>query len=164
MTLTVAIAGLGAVCRPVAEWLDQGVPGLTLTAISAGNEARAHERIAHFKHKPKVVPLAELAQHADIIVEGLPPALYFDLAEPVIEAGKVFVSVTVTRLLERPELIERARETGAKNHRADRRVGGVRCGSCCQLRHHSFACDGNSQAAERPGQSAVCGRARDRFV
>jgi len=61
-----------------------------------------------------VVPLAELAQHADIIVEGLPPALYFDLAEPVIEAGKVFVSVTVTRLLERPELIERARETGAK--------------------------------------------------
>ncbi len=114
MTLTVAIAGLGAVCRPVAEWLDQGVPGLTLTAISAGNEARAHERIAHFKHKPKVVPLAELAQHADIIVEGLPPALYFDLAEPVIEAGKVFVSVTVTRLLERPELIERARETGAK--------------------------------------------------
>lgn len=99
---------------PVARWLDAGVPGLELTAVSAGNMERARTRVADFKNPPPVVPLEELVEYGDIIVEGLPPERYFDLAEPVIKAGKIFVAVTVTQLLERMDLIELARETGAR--------------------------------------------------
>lgn len=113
-TLKVAIAGMGAVCRPVAKWLDDGVKGLELVAISANNKERAAERISGYKSPPPIVDLADLIEPADIIVEGLPPAMFFDLAEPVVEAGKTLVAVTVTRLLERPELLDRAAETGAR--------------------------------------------------
>ncbi len=112
--LRVGVAGLGAVCRPVVEWLDDGAEGLSLVGVSAGNRESAIERLAGLKSPPSLMSLAELVEASDVIVEGLPPAMYFDLAEPAIEAGKTLVAVTVTRLLERPELIDRARETGAR--------------------------------------------------
>ena len=68
--LKVAIAGLGAVCLPVAKWLDQGVPGFDLVAVSAGNKARAAEKIKDFKNPPPIVDLDELVSMGDIIVEG----------------------------------------------------------------------------------------------
>lgn len=113
-TLKIAIAGMGAVSLPVARWLDQGVNGLELVAISANDKVRAQERIKDFRSPPPVMDIADLVKTADIIVEGLPPAIFFDLAEPVVEAGKTLVAVTVTRLLERPELLDRAAETGAR--------------------------------------------------
>lgn len=113
-TITVAIAGLGAAGMPVAEWLDRGVPGLELTAVSAGNKERATERVSSFHRPPPVVSIQELPDYADVIVEGLPPALFFDLAVPVVEQGKTLVCLTATRLLERPQLVDQAEETGAK--------------------------------------------------
>ncbi|WNJ98228.1 aspartate dehydrogenase [Thalassospiraceae bacterium LMO-JJ14] len=112
--LKVAVAGLGAVCLPVARWLANGVEGFDLVAVSANDKEGAAKKIADFKYKPPIVDLDELVSMGDIIVEGLPPARYFDLAEPVIEQGKTLVAVTVTQLLERPDLIERAKQTGAR--------------------------------------------------
>lgn len=112
--MKIAIAGMGAVSMPVARWLDSGVDGLELVAISANNKVRAAERLKDFNTPPPIVDIADLVDMADIIVEGLPPALFFDLAVPVVEAGKILVAVTVTRLLERPELLDRAAETGAR--------------------------------------------------
>jgi len=112
--LKIAVAGLGAVCLPVARWLSDGVPGLDLVAVSASSKESAASKIADFKNKPPVVDLDELVSMGDIIVEGLPPSRYFDLAEPAIEQGKTLVAVTVTQLLERPDLIEKAKQTGAR--------------------------------------------------
>jgi aspartate dehydrogenase len=112
--IKVAIAGMGAVNLPVAKWLDAGVDGMELVAISANDKARAVERMKDFNAAPPVVELTELVDMADIIVEGLPPNVFFDLAVPVIEAGKTLVAVTVTRLLERPDLLDRAKGTGAR--------------------------------------------------
>jgi len=72
------------------------------------------EKVKDFKNPPPVYDLDELVSLGDIIVEGLPPAKFFDLAVPAVEQGKILVAVTVTRLLERPELVDRARETGAR--------------------------------------------------
>lgn len=112
--ISVAVAGLGAVGRPVVEWLDRGLPGLRLAAISAGTPATVRARLSGLQDLPPVVPLDELPVHADIVVEALPPAKFFDLAEPVVEAGRILIAVTVSRLIERPDLVERARETGAR--------------------------------------------------
>ncbi len=112
--IRVGVAGLGAVCRPVVEWLDQGVDGLQLVGVAAGNAETAKQRLSGLNTPPPIMSLDELVAAADIVVEGLPPALFFDLAEPAIEAGKTLVACTVTRLLEKPELIDRARETGGR--------------------------------------------------
>ena len=112
--LKIAVAGLGAVCLPVAKWLDAGVPGLRLVAISAGNKVTAAERVADFRSPPSIMELDALSEVADIVVEGLPPERFLDLVEPAVERGKTLVILTVTSLLQRMDLVERAREKGGR--------------------------------------------------
>ena len=112
--LRVGIGGLGTIGLPVAKWLDRGVEGLTLTAVSAADRERARERVAELKTPVPVVGLNELAEHADVVLESAPPERFLEIAEPAIRAGRVLVTLSVTSLLEHMDLIELARETGAR--------------------------------------------------
>ncbi len=116
--LRVGIGGLGTVGLPVARWLDGGldggVDGLALAAVSAAHKDRAEERIQGFKTTVPVVGLGELAEFADVIVECAPPELFLEIAEPAIKAGRIFIPLSVTSLLERMDLIDLAQETGAR--------------------------------------------------
>ena len=71
--LKVGVAGIGAVGMPVARWLDGGVDGLVLAAVSAADKERAKSRIADFKTPPPVLDLGGLVDSADVLLEGLPP-------------------------------------------------------------------------------------------
>lgn len=114
----IGLAGLGAIGLPVARWLDSGagsgIDGLVLAAVSANDPARAAARLADFRTPPPVLPLAALAAAADVIVEMLPPDRFLDIALPAIDAGRLFLPLTVTAFVERPDLIARARATGAR--------------------------------------------------
>lgn len=113
--LTVAIGGLGAIGLPVARALDAGaLTGLRLTAVSARNEEKAQAKIAAFNAPPKLFALGELAEHADVVVECLPAACFDAIARPAVEAGRILLVLSGGALLSRPELIDRARETGAR--------------------------------------------------
>lgn len=114
MSMTVAIAGLGAIGRRVADKLDSGMDGLELVAVSARNTAKAELTVARYSTPVPVLPVGDLAQVADIVVECLPPAQFDDVAVPVVEAGRVLIPLSVSALLERDGLIRRARETGAR--------------------------------------------------
>jgi aspartate dehydrogenase len=112
--LRVGIGGLGTVGLPVANWLDGGIDGRVLAAVSAGDENRAAERVKGFKTTVPVVDLGALAENADVIVECMPPEFFLDIAEPAIKAGRVFIPLSVTSLLERMDLVDLAKETGAR--------------------------------------------------
>lgn len=112
--LRVAIGGLGTVGLPVARWLDQGVEGLALVAVSAGDKERAESRLNGFKTPVPVVEAAALAARADVVVESAPPERFAEIAEPAVEAGRILMPLSVTSLLERMDLVDRARETGAR--------------------------------------------------
>lgn len=115
MVKTVAICGLGAIGMKVARVLDQGlIPGLRLTAVSAGNVARARIRVSDFATPPVVIPAEELAGMADLVIECAPKSIFEPLAKSVIEAGKIFVPLSVGALLDHPDLIERAEDTGGR--------------------------------------------------
>lgn len=115
MTQTVAIAGLGAIGMRVAQELDQGlIPGLRLTAISARDHARAADRVAQFASPPQVVNATALAHQADIVIECAPKAIFEPLARSVVEAGRIFIPLSVGALLDHMDLVDRARETGAR--------------------------------------------------
>lgn len=113
MTRTVAIAGLGAIGLPLARALDAGVPGLTLIAVAARDQAGAAARLAGFRTPPRVVEIAALGE-ADIVVEAAPAAVFEPIAVSAIEAGRVFVPASVGALLPRMHLVRRAAETGAR--------------------------------------------------
>ncbi len=110
----VALGGLGAIGLKVARALDDGIPGLTLTAVSANNREAAAERVADFKTPPPVVGLGDLAGLADVVIECAPAAVFDAIAESAIEAGKIFMPLSCAALLSRPHLEKRAAETGAR--------------------------------------------------
>ncbi len=113
--LHVGIAGLGAIGMPVARWLDSSANNhnLKLVAVSAQNIRVAEEKVASFNKVPPVVDLNHLVEASDTIVEALPPEYFEELAEPAIEQGKTLIILTLTSLMKRLDLIDKAKETGA---------------------------------------------------
>ncbi|MBC8158009.1 MAG: aspartate dehydrogenase [Rhodospirillales bacterium] len=112
--LRVGIGGFGAIGRAVAARLDEGIAGLSLAAVSARDVAKAERNMADFSHSVPVVALGELAGLADVVVECAPAAVFADVADAAVNAGRIFVPSSVGCLLSRMDLIERAEETGAR--------------------------------------------------
>ena len=112
--LAVAVGGLGAIGAHLARALDAGVEGLSLAAVAARDQAKAERLASGFRAPPAVVPLRELAERADVVVEAAPAAVFEEIAEAAIARGRIFVPASVGALLPRMHLVERARETGAR--------------------------------------------------
>ncbi len=112
--LTVAIGGLGAIGLTVARALDAGIHGLELVAVSARDRDKAARNLADFAKPVPVLGLAELAERADIVVECAPAAVFAEIAEAAVEAGRTLVTVSCGALLDRMDLVERARTNGAR--------------------------------------------------
>jgi aspartate dehydrogenase len=114
MTLRVAIGGFGAIGRVVAQHLDRGIDGLTLTAISARDIGRAEAGMADFARSVPVLPLASLWEHADIVVECAPAALLRELAEPALAHGRLVMVLSCGALLNNFDLVDLARRHGGR--------------------------------------------------
>ncbi|MEM6549453.1 MAG: aspartate dehydrogenase [Pseudomonadota bacterium] len=115
MTYSVGIAGIGAIGMRVARALDGGeIPGMRLVAVSAGDLHRAAERVADFAIPPHVVAAQDLAAKADIVIESAPKSIFEPLARSAVEGGRIFMPLSVGALLDHPNLVERAAETGAQ--------------------------------------------------
>lgn len=114
MTLCVAIAGLGTIGMPVAEALHRGIPGLDLVAVASGRRGVAEDKLRIAGIAIPVLAAAELAQNADVIVECAPSAVFRSIAEPVLAAGRILVTVSGAALLEAPELVAMAERSGGR--------------------------------------------------
>jgi aspartate dehydrogenase len=112
--LKVGVGGLGTIGLPVARWLAAGPAGLRLVAVSARNRERAIERLSAAGIAVPVVSAADLAAHAEIVIECMPAAAFDSVAEPAVEAGRIFVALSAGALLDRLHLAETARRTGAR--------------------------------------------------
>src|ERR1700754_4863977 len=86
--LRVGLAGLGAVGLAVARRLDAGIPGLTLAAVSARDLEKARRNLPCMANGLRTCAPEALAEHCDVIVEGLPPAAFRPVALRAIEAGR----------------------------------------------------------------------------
>ena len=113
-SLRVAIAGFGSIGRLVGEHLNRGIAGLALVAVSAKDLSRARKTLAAYRAKVDVVPLAQLAARADVVVDCAPPEFFRETMVPAIEKGRIIVTVSATALIEHPDIVERAREKGAR--------------------------------------------------
>lgn len=105
----VAVAGLGSIGIKVARTLDNGMPGLRLAAVAASSVERAQQHVSEFRKPPQTVELEELPDHAEIVVECLPPELFGALAGPTLRMGRTLVAATVGGLLANPDILALAR-------------------------------------------------------
>jgi aspartate dehydrogenase len=98
----------------VARRLEAGIPGLVLAAVAVRDVAKARRNLPQIGGRIPVVAAETLAQSCDVIVECLPPQLFRGVASSTIEAGKIFMPLSVAQLLENWDLVARAKETGAR--------------------------------------------------
>jgi aspartate dehydrogenase len=112
--LRVGLAGLGAVGLEVAKRLVAGVPGLTLAAVAVRDVQKAQRALPQVGDSIPVCKTTELAESCDIVVECLPPALFREIALSAIDKGRIFMPLSVAQLLENGDLIERAKQKGAR--------------------------------------------------
>ncbi|MEX2449261.1 MAG: aspartate dehydrogenase [Rhodospirillales bacterium] len=112
--LRVGLAGFGVLGRTVGDALDRGMPGLILSAVSVRDTEKAKAHLQTYKTPVPAVSLAELADVSDIVVECAARTAFRDVLEPAVEQGRIIIAATVGGLLQHPDLIERARATGAR--------------------------------------------------
>ncbi len=114
--LRVALAGFGAIGKSVARALDRGIEGLSLAAVSARGRTAAEAALASFARPVPVLPLAELGQAAEIVVECAPAALLRAIAEPALERGRRLIVLSAGALLDNLDLVDLARAKGGRIH------------------------------------------------
>ncbi len=112
--LSVAIGGFGAIGQAVARRLDEGMEGLRLAAVSARDHEKARANMADFANPVPVLPLGQLADAADVVLECAPSSVFEEIAHSAIAKGRIFMPISVGALLPRMELVEEARKTGAR--------------------------------------------------
>src|SRR6201994_1269867 len=112
--MRVAVAGLGAIGTEIVKALDRSIEGLTLVAVAANSPDKHRGWIAELKSAPKLVPIDELAELADIVVECAPSNLVRAIVAPVVARGKTAVVLSVGALLDNEDLIALAREKGGQ--------------------------------------------------
>jgi aspartate dehydrogenase len=111
--LRVGIAGFGAVGRSLALALQRGIDGLSLAAIASRDAERVRAALPR-DAAPPVVPIAELPEHADLIVECAPAAILASIAEPALRAGRRLVVLSCGALLDNEHLVDLARAHGGR--------------------------------------------------
>ena len=110
----VAVAGLGSIGARVVQKLDRGIEGLVLSAVSAQSIAKHRGWLDKLKTRPEVLPIEQLADAADIVVECAPSKLVRSIVAPVVALGKTAIVVSVGALLVNDDLIELAKTNGGQ--------------------------------------------------
>jgi aspartate dehydrogenase len=112
--LRVAIAGLGPIGRKVAEALDRGIDGLVLTAVSVRHPEKHRDWLGHLKTPPAILPIEQLVDAADIVIECAPARLVRSIVAPFVTRGKTAIVLSAGALLENEDLIGLAKQNGGQ--------------------------------------------------
>ena len=110
----VAVAGLGSIGARVVQELDRGIDGLVLSAVSAQTIAKHRSWLDKLKPRPEILPIEQLADAADIVVECAPSKLVRSIVAPVVTRGKTAIVLSVGALLVNDDLIELAKANGGQ--------------------------------------------------
>jgi len=110
----VGIAGFGTIGKRVAKALDDGIPGMTLEAVTGRDAAKTAAAMSVLKKPVDVVSPEELAARCDVVVECAPTAAFESIAAPALKAGKILLTVSGAAILEKPHIIDLARQHGGQ--------------------------------------------------
>tara|TARA_R110002110_G_scaffold91264_2_gene237526 strand:+ start:146477 stop:147286 length:810 start_codon:yes stop_codon:yes gene_type:complete len=110
--LKVGIAGFGTIGRKVGQALQDGMPGLVLSAVSSGNSGKAQAALQAIGSDAAVLSAQAMAEQVHIVVECAPTTAFMSIAEPALKHGRTLVTVSGAAILQHPEIIEHAASNG----------------------------------------------------
>jgi aspartate dehydrogenase len=110
----VAIVGLGPIGRKVAEALDRGIDGLVLAAVAVQNPEKHQAFLSGLGKAPPVLPIADLVDVADIVIECAPAALLPEIVKPFVSTGKTAIVLSAGALLFNDDLVALAKQNGGQ--------------------------------------------------
>jgi aspartate dehydrogenase len=125
--IKVGLAGLGNIGQDIARWLAGSAPaGLELVAVGGRHPERLAALLLELGHpRTRAVPLADLPQSCDVLVDCLDPEGSFGMLDACVDLGRTVIPVSVSVLLEHPGLIERAQRAGTRLRVPSGAVGGL---------------------------------------
>ncbi|BBK34018.1 putative L-aspartate dehydrogenase [Allostella humosa] len=113
--MRVGLAGFGSVGQFLARRLAEGaLPEVELTAITARNLEQAARNAAALGVQARVVPLAELPAHADVIVECATADSFPVVARTVLEAGRTLLALSAGGVPAFPDIVDFAARHGGR--------------------------------------------------
>jgi aspartate dehydrogenase len=112
--LTVAIAGLGVIGSGMLAEIARNEPAIRIAAVAARDHAKAEATLLTHGVKALILPLSDLPQAADIVVECLPAASFDTVADVTLAAGKGLMVLSVGQLARREDLIPAFRAAGQR--------------------------------------------------
>ncbi len=112
--LAIAIAGLGAIGSGMVAEIARSEHCITIAAVAARDEAKARETLRIHHVNARILPLHELPQVADIVVECLPAEAFDSIADATLAAGKGLMVLSVGQLARRDDLIPAFRAAGQR--------------------------------------------------
>lgn len=112
--LRVAIAGLGSIGSKIATALDQGIEGLALSVVAVRDSAKHQAFLNGLRRPPQILPIDQLGDAADIVVECAPSSQLRAIVEPAVKRGRSAVVVSVGGLLDNFDLVDLARTNGGR--------------------------------------------------
>ncbi|MFJ3057910.1 aspartate dehydrogenase [Herbaspirillum sp. NPDC087042] len=119
---TIALAGLGAIGRSLLQDMPDGI---RISAVAARNEEAARAYLATAAPSVAVVPLAQLAGQADIVIECAGPGVLEQIAAPALHAGKHLVAMSAGALLLAPGLLALREQYRHRFHLPSGAIGGL---------------------------------------
>jgi aspartate dehydrogenase len=112
--LRVGIAGLGAIGSRIAQELDRGIDGLSLSAVAVRTIDKHRPWLDGLRSRPAVLPLERLSEVADIVIECAPSQHLRAIVEPVVRAGKKAIVLSAGALLQHDDLVGLAKQHGGQ--------------------------------------------------
>jgi aspartate dehydrogenase len=113
--MNIAIVGLGSIGTTlVRKFAQGGIPGANLCAVVVRNREKAWAVLKDIGVDVPLLELSQLAEVADLVVECAPAEMLPEIARPVLGAGKKIMVLSCGALLEHPELIDLAEQTGGQ--------------------------------------------------
>jgi aspartate dehydrogenase len=111
---SIGIVGCGAIGRALIGAVASGKLAVRIAGVTSRTEKSARDVLAAFASPPPYLSLSELIHSADLIVEAAGGSVVQPLAEQVFAAGKDLMVISVGALLQYPEVMEKARQSGCR--------------------------------------------------
>ncbi len=104
---------------------DAGELGVAVAGVTSRTDRPAREFLGSLKSPPPYLNLPELVEQSSLLIETAGGHVVPFLAEAAFEAGKDLMVISIGALLEHPDLIDRARETGCRLYAPSGAIAGL---------------------------------------
>jgi aspartate dehydrogenase len=111
--MRVGIVGLGTVGRALCQAIDRGEVPVQLVAVATRHHERARLFLRELCHPPPLLSLDELVACSELVIEAATQEALDTIAPCALRQGKDLLVLSVGGLLEHPDWVDLARQTGS---------------------------------------------------